>query len=482
MRTRKLALALASGAAVALAVVTSGASALAGTGSPWGTAIEVPGIAALNVNFSNLLSMSCPAVGDCAAGGSYGDASGSTDAYVVDEVSGTWGTAIEVPGTAALSTSGYAETDTVSCSSAGNCAAAGDYTVGSGDTRPFVVNETHGVWGTAIEVPGVAGLIKGRDASAASVSCAPGPALDCAVAGAYADAAGHGQAFVADATGGVWGTAIEVPGTPALGGSAGATALSCPVAGACTVGGTYADNAGHAQPFAAREGGGVWGQAVKLPGAAALNVGPSSQVNGLSCTSAGNCSVAGTYGASTSGSQTQLYVDTEKNGVWGTAVEMPGLAALNTGLIAQEYALSCTSAGNCAAGGYYTDGSGAEQAFVINQAGGTWGSAIEVPNTAALNQGGNAGIRSVSCASAGNCVAGGYFAKFHSGHTQALVADETAGVWRKAQEVPGTGALNTGNLAQVNAVSCVRAATCALGGIYNVSSSLLEEPFVDSQG
>src|ERR1700754_4573858 len=64
MRTRKLALALASGAAVALAVVTSGASALAGTGSPWGTAIEVPGIAALDGNFSNLRSRSWPAGGE----------------------------------------------------------------------------------------------------------------------------------------------------------------------------------------------------------------------------------------------------------------------------------------------------------------------------------------------------------------------------------------------------------------------------------
>jgi hypothetical protein len=160
---------------------------------------------------------------------------------------------------------------------------------------------------------------------------------------------------------------------------------------------------------------------------------------------------------------------------------MPGLAALNTGLIAQAYTLSCTSAGNCAAGGYYTDSAGGEQAFVISQTGGSWGSAIEVPGSAALNLAGNGGIRSVSCASAGNCVAGGYFAKFHTGHTQALVVDETAGVWRKAREVPGTAALNTGNQGQVNAVSCVRAATCALGGIYSESGTFLVEPFVSSQ-
>ena len=482
-RTRKVALALASAAALVLTVVTSAAGAVAGTGSPWGTAIEVPGIDPLNTSFGWLSSISCPAVGDCTAGGSYSDGSGHDQAYVVDQVSGTWGTAIEVPGTAALNTGdGGDNTVSVSCSSPGNCAAGGDYTVASGDDRPFVADETDGVWGTAIEVPGAAGLIKGLDATVSAVSCVPGTTLDCAVAGSYADAAGHGQAFVADAARGVWGTAIEVPGTPALGSSAGASVLSCPAAGACTVGGTYADSAGDFQPFVAREGGGTWGQAVKIPGAAALNQGPSSQVNGLSCSSAGNCSVAGTYDSDPTDQHFQAYVDTEKNGGWATAVAMPGLTALNTGLVAQEYTLACTSAGNCAAGGYYTDSSGAEQAFVINQTAGSWGSAIEVPGSAALNQAGNGGIRSVSCASSGNCVAGGYFAKFHTGHTQALVADETAGVWRKAQEVPGTAALNTGNQGQVNAVSCVRAATCALGGIYNESGTFLVEPFVSSQG
>jgi hypothetical protein len=481
-RGRKLAPALASALTLVLTVLTGGVSALAGTGGPWGTAIEVPGIDPVNTSFGSLSSISCPAVGDCAAGGSYSNGSGQDQAYVVDQVSGAWGTAIQVPGLAALNTGdGGDSTVAVSCSSPGNCAAGGYYTVGSGDDRPFVANEANGVWGTAVEVPGVAGLVKGRDATVSAVSCVPGPALDCAVAGSYADAAGHGQAFVADAARGVWGTAIEVPGTPGLGSSAGASVLSCPAVGACTVGGTYADSAGSFQPFVAREGGGTWGRAVKVPGAAALNQGPDAQLNALSCSSAGNCSVAGTYGANGSGAQTQLYVDTEKNGAWGTAVAMPGLAALNTGLIAQAYTLSCTSAGNCAAGGYYTDSAGGEQAFVISQAGGSWGSAIEVPGSAALNLAGNGGIRSVSCASAGNCVAGGYFAKFHTGHTQALVVDETAGVWRKAREVPGTAALNTGNQGQVNAVSCVRAATCALGGIYSESGTFLVEPFVSSQ-
>jgi hypothetical protein len=95
---------------------------------------------------------------------------------------------------------------------------------------------------------------------------------------------------------------------------------------------------------------------------------------------------------------------------WGTAREVPGTAALNAGGNAAVDSVSCTSAGNCSAGGSYKDSSGHQQAFVVSQINGTWGKAKEVPGTSALNQGRNAGVSSVSCASAGNCSAGGSYA------------------------------------------------------------------------
>ena len=49
------------------------------------------------------------------------------------------------------------------------------------------------------------------------------------------------------------------------------------------------------------------------------------------------------------------------------------------------------------------------QAFVVDEANGHWGNAAEVPGTAALNQGGNAGVFALSCASASHCSAGGYY-------------------------------------------------------------------------
>ena len=109
---------------------------------------------------------------------------------------------------------------------------------------------------------------------------------------------------------------------------------------------------------------------------------------------------------------------------WGNAEEVPCTAALNQGGIAEIASVSCASAGNCSAGGLYRDSSGHRQALVVSQTGGTWHTAIEVPGSAALNQGGNAGIPSASCGSAGNCSAGGHYTD-SSGHSQALVASET---------------------------------------------------------
>jgi hypothetical protein len=53
-------------------------------------------------------------------------------------------------------------------------------------------------------------------------------------------------------------------------------------------------------------------------------------------------------------------------GTWGSAREVPGTATLNH-RYAQVNSVSCASAGNCAAGGFYTDSSQLLQAFVVNE-------------------------------------------------------------------------------------------------------------------
>ena len=62
--------------------------------------------------------------------------------------------------------------------------------------------------------------------------------------------------------------------------------------------------------------------------------------------------------------------------------------------------------------------SGTQAAAALAAPGGTWGNAKEV--AAGLNQGGEGQLNSVSCASAGNCSAGGYYTDA-AGHFQAFV-------------------------------------------------------------
>jgi hypothetical protein len=101
-----------------------------------------------------------------------------------------------------------------------------------------------------------------------------------------------------------------------------------------------------------------------------------------------------------------------------------GIAALNAGGDAQITSVSCALAGSCSAGGFYADRSGHLQALAVSQTRGAWGRAEEVPGTAALNTGGTAQISSVSCASAGRCSAAGDY-KDASGHGQAFVVSQT---------------------------------------------------------
>jgi len=429
----------------------------------WGTATEVPGLGALNKGgAAQVTSESCGSAGNCAAGGNYRDRHG-LQGFVAVERHGVWGQAIEVPGLAALNKGGDAELNSVSCASAGSCAAGGRYLDRHGNQQGFVAVERHGRWGTATEVPGLAALNTGEEAFAGVVSVSCASAGSCAAGGNYDDRHG-GQGFVAVERHGRWGTAIEVPGLAALnkGGDAGVVSVSCASPGSCAAGGFYTDRRGDRQGFVAVERHGRWRTAIEVPGLAALNTGGYAEVNSVSCGSAGSCAAGGDY----AGHDGRGFVAVERNGRWGRAIEVPGLGALDKGRQASVVSVSCAPAGSCAAGGSYTDRArhGRSQGFVAVERNGRWGTATAVPGLAALNTGGYAEVNSVSCAPAGTCAAGGDYADRRG--QQGFVAVERNGRWGTATAVPGLAALNTGGGAAVNSVSCAPAGTCAAGGDY----------------
>jgi hypothetical protein len=502
-RARRPAALVCTAAAVGIAAVLTGCGAASGThpatsapapaaqetpsaASPgvWGTAQELPGSAALNQGGATQFdSVSCASAGNCSAGGLYVDGSDNHQAFVVSEVDGSWQQAQEVPGSATLNQGGFAAIFSVSCASAGNCSAGGEYTDSSQTQHPLVVDEVNGTWQQAVEAPGTAVLTQGTGTGGAIVSVSCASAGNCSAGGdATGDGSGH-QAFVVSEVNGSWQQAEVVPGTATLdqGGGAAIQSVSCASAGNCSAGGYYTVSLNNRQAFLVSEVSGAWQQAEEVPGTAALDQGDSADLDSVSCASAGNCSAGGDY---TDGSgEQQAFVVSEVSGSWQPAEEVPGTATLNQGNTtpgAGIDSVSCASAGNCGAGGYYTDSSGHRQAFVVAEVSATWQQAEEVPGTVILNQGGDAGIFAVSCASAGNCSAGGGYTD-GGGQQQAFVVSEVSGTWLQAQEVPGTVALNLGSrpgagfgegaAAGVDSVSCASAGDCSAGGDYLDGSS-----------
>ena len=471
--------------AVVLASSPAGArtqAALAGSAATWGTAEELPGSAALNKGgVAQIVSVSCASPGNCSAAGNYTDSSGHRQPMVDTETNGRWGTAEQILGIAALDQGGGAAITSLSCAAPGDCSAGGDYSDGSGHGQAFVVSQAGGIWGNAIEVPGTGALNVTGDARVSAVSCAaPG---DCSAGGQYDDGSGFFQAFVVSQAGGTWGKAIEVPGTAKLNTAHDAvvSSVSCTSAGNCSAGGYYVEYSGFVgleQAFVVSQAGGSWGKAIEVPGTAKLNTGGLAAVSSVSCASAGNCGAGGSYDDSSG--HYHAFVVSQAGGTWGKAIEVPGTPGLNKGGVAQIISVSCAAPGDCGAGGYYTDSSDRQQPFVVSQASGTWGKAEQVPGIATLNKGGAiAEISSVSCASAGDCSAGGDYTD-GSAHFQVFVDSQVSGTWGKAEQVPGTATLNKGGSAATTTLSCASAGNCTVGGQYSDSSGHLQA-FLDSQ-
>jgi hypothetical protein len=465
-------------AAARIVAAPAAARPAAGPGGTWGKAIEVPGTQRLNTaKQGGLNAISCPRPGDCSATGDYATTPVDYSGFVVGERGGIWGKATSIPGLGSLDLGHQADAATISCAAPGDCSAGGQYTDSRGDYQAFVATESGGVWRKAIEVPGTASLNVSGAADLESVSCAkPG---DCSAGGQYGVPGDQGdsEAFVVTETNGVWGTAIEVPGSARLNGGrqAGVSSVSCAAPGDCSAGGQYTDKHGNGQAFVVTEAHGVWGNAIEVPGSAELNRGGRAEIVSVSCAMPGYCD-AGGYTTPATGPGDAIVV-TQSNGSWGKAVVLSGKGASTD-------AVSCSRPGYCGAGGSITGSRGKTQAFVATQWRGRWQRAIEVPGTASLNAGGVAEILVMSCTAPGRCSAGGYYTGKGGRpfNTQAFVVSENDR-WGTAIEVPGTARLNTGADAAVDAISCASPEHCGAGGDYapGTRPDLYSEPFVVTQ-
>ena len=244
---------------------------------------------------------------------------------------------------------------------------------------------------------------------------------------------------------------------------AGGIAFMVCVPGALALAGVTAVTAGKVTPAGP---GGTWGQALAVPGAAALAA-DGTQFDGgdataISCSSPGNCSAVGSftsYDPTTGATTTWPLVVTETDGAWGQAGGLQGIASISSGLGGELTAISCASVGNCSATGTYGPVT-ASFGFLANEVDGSWGPAQAVPGAASLGTQGF-GLTAISCASAGNCTAiGGAFGA-------PFILDEINGTWSDPLPVPGLASLSAPadpSTWDLTSVSCPATGDCTVIG------------------
>ena len=158
----------------------------ASIGSPWsfsGTEAMLPTDAATNPEVS-LSSISCPALGQCEAVGSYSTAQ-SQQALLLTDSGGSWqpGAIAQLPSDANARPG--ATLSSVSCASVGDCDAVGSYNDASQELQGLLLTETSSSWGQGVAPALPADASSFAVVTLSSVSCSV--PSSCAAAGTYAD-------------------------------------------------------------------------------------------------------------------------------------------------------------------------------------------------------------------------------------------------------------------------------------------------------
>ena len=234
----------------------------------------------------------------------------------------------------------------VSCLSAGNCTAVGNYTDNTNRVRPWVGVETSGVWdrGVGVTLPSDAGsgLANLNGVSCTSVG-------NCVAVGEYRDSNGARQAMTAAQADGIWVRAAKLNLPTDASGFAVLTGVSCTSAGNCVTAGNYTDRSGHQQAMVATETDGVWGQAALVPAPIGASTNARGFLGPVSCTSVGNCVAVGDYVDSSEAMQAMAA--TMSGGVWGTAVQVVAPSDVAADADVALLGVSCPSVSSCSAAG-----------------------------------------------------------------------------------------------------------------------------------
>jgi hypothetical protein len=469
--------ALVIGASVSAAIVP----ALAGAAPVWpASRIVLLPAGAKGVPSGYLPALACSSVGNCVAGGGYTNAAGTNEGLLFSQVNGAWRSPVTITPPANAAAIAGINVFADACGATGYCSAVGTYFDKSNNSQAFVDSEVGGVWrgAVAVALPANA-VVSNQNAQLHSVACSSGG--NCSAVGTYSAKASPlaaTEGLVVNEVAGVWQRASEVrlpPGTN-VNPFVLLNQVACASPGNCSAVGSYIDSNGATHGLLVSEFANRWlaGLALALPANASSF--PDASLSSIACISAGNCDAIGTYDNTQGDVEGLTVVQSSRSWKRASAMAMPPSAASNPRVFFYGFnGISCSSLGNCSAGGQYRDSAGDYQGFMVNDVNSTWQVADELKLPASAPQvGKNGGVVALTCPSNGNCSAGAAYLDA-TGNYQAVVVNRVNGTWLTGVKVtlPG-GATSVGVDGGVYGLICKAVNQCTATGSYQRTATVYE--------
>jgi hypothetical protein len=399
--------------AVALAIVTplpgsaatAAVPASAGTGFGHATEITPPANAAAQPN-DGLYAAACPGKGDCVAGGAYTNKTGADEAMVVTQSRGKWARATEVKLPANAAAQPYAEVNSIACGASDSCVAVGYYHVKAGYDQGYIVDQTRGQWGRAVEASLPANA-EAESAGLIAVTCTSADA--CEAAGYYYDRAKQLSAVVISEVSGRWrrGTELSVGHVSPASFGPYLTGIACEETGDCVAVGFYYTSMTDPDDTAALgfiQARGKWypGTKIALPSSAKS----SSGLDSVACVAGGPCLAAGGYATSSTADAAMSAL--ESGDRWHEAASIPVMPP--HAVSDDPNGISCASARLCIVAGGYSTAKDTDLALLMTLSNRKWQQVggVALPANASTTTPHNF-LYTVGCASDGYCAAVGFY-------------------------------------------------------------------------
>ena len=206
-----------------------------------------------------------------------------------------------------------------------------------------------------------------------------------------------------------------------------------------------------------------------LPDDAEQNQPSNYVINDLACTSPETCIAVGSYQYGNTGTAWLPFIDVESNGTWQAAFQPQFSSSAPPNATGSLQSVSCSSAGNCVAvGGLSETSLGGSGPFVVTQVQGTWsqGSFVSLPANAHIGS-----LSAVACLSSSSCVATGSYETQAPYQSVPFSVSMSSGTWSNGQaiDLPNDRVSNNPN-GQLNSVSCSSASSCVAVGFYSSTS------------